>query len=456
MIETLSLAAEITAALLLISLAIPRRKRTEQESDGSAVSHETLRESESSLEALQLFSLMSIGRRVTSEMKRGRRLSQVVQQHGERLINVWYGVQPLLTSTSFDGLTGLRDRRSVESLVEFATELALAQQASYRIVLFQIDSLAEAEDIHGPVGAEKVIRQTAIDIERQIGGCGIAFRSSYQTFGILSADIDFGVLKELAEDVRAHLSEQAIVINDEHTARISMSAALFSMDLSKELSEAWEAGEEGLATCLASGGGHGRWFDAATSTWRPFSESAPQTSVDSVADPSLGEESSEIGSVNDDVSISVAEEVGSQAESTATASDFATDRVSTSSTSSSSNGADESISADDLAALFFAAKTHALANPAETAVATSTNGNPIVAPEPLEEDRDVQVTKDDISDLFNTVKKGVAPLPPDKQDLKKMPIQAELEELKVPALKTEVDRAATEEDIQALFAAFKK
>jgi hypothetical protein len=243
--------------------------------------------------------------------------------------------------------------------------------------------------------------------------------------------------------------------------------------------------EDGITNCVAYGGNRGYWHDFSDATWKPMSDEDVGTPTlddnqegeldearEVAEQPSTGNASKSADNPSTSASLKASE---------ATSVKSVANRDATASTSDEEN----SVSTDDIAELFQAAKKATGSPPEsvvpkappasddETAVSTddiaalfqaaksSAPATPKVAreePAPTKDYLNSKATSDDIAALFETVRDGVKPalLPP---ELNKTP-NANLSHVEYdkPALKSpeEMGIAASDDDIAALFNAFKK
>lgn len=463
MIEHLALAAEITAALLLLSLAIPRSGGNKSShSEDESVGVDVLKRAETSLQTLQLLSLWAISQ--------NRRHSRDDSEEASYSASAMLGrlmpeVGRLMVSSPADGMTGLRDRKALENLFEAAEPWLAAMQHPIQVALIQPDNIEAIDEKHGPIAGEKAVQHTATLLQEFVGGNGLVVRYGFYSFGIAVVGRTQSQAVRLIESLRRRLSTEPMMIEDE-SKTLTFSASLPVGNTSSGTEQLWELAEDGLAYSIAQGGNLGHYFDASDATWKPMSLTGT-TDDETASDSESGTDTnSDLGSEGASTS--------EQAETTEAVADTEStslkDEVPTAETSAPAEptaaapAKPEKVSSDDIAALFQAAQKPT-AKPASKAGAASPDENALQSKNSTTGtagDSTVQAntmaTADDIAALFAAVKETAKPV---EEALKQRdPIVAEEAKKKydAPALKSdeELSTAASEDDIAALFAAFKK
>jgi diguanylate cyclase (GGDEF)-like protein len=445
MIETLCIAAEITAALLLFSLARPRKNCDDDRGTEEllAESLQSIRNGEQAIQTLQLLSILTAVKSPDAIDTDAEATD--VPSLNQRLGELFSAINPLLPSMPTEGLTDLRDRKAIESLIDIASDWQSWLEHPIRIAIFQPDGLADIDSIYGPVAGEKLVRATADFLKSEIGGRGLITRFGFQSFAIALIGYSDDEAVNVIERIRSKAS--SLTWNIAEAEIHSTYSASLAEVVSGDQVDLWEIPEDGLATCIAHGGNRGYWHDFSDATWKPMSDDVIESPS---IDDKLESAHENIDQIVEDHSLNVDEAPKSTETSVhsdvteATAAKLDANHEVTSPVS----GDENSVSTEDLAALFQAAKS-------------SMSKKPNVAPEepsPENDDLNSKATNDDIAALFETVRDAVKPKPLAPEVAKATTTNLSGAVHDKPALKSpeEMGVAASEDDIAALFNAFKK
>jgi GGDEF domain-containing protein len=266
MIETLCIVAEITAALLLLSLARPRNKSNDDRDLNEWLSETqvALEQGEKAIQTLQFLSILTASRSPDPQTLEGEEESSpsLNQQLGE----IFSSILPLLPSMTADSLTLLPERKAIESLVEIAGEWQAWLDHPIQIAIVQPDGMGDMDHLHGPVACEKMIRATAGFLKGEIGGRGLISRFGFQAFAIALVGYSRDHAIKLIEQIRTKATESTWHI-DELEIHSTFSASLVEVT-TFEHAEVWEPPEDGLATAISQGGNRGYWRDFSDESWR--------------------------------------------------------------------------------------------------------------------------------------------------------------------------------------------
>ncbi len=483
MIETLCIVAEITAALLLFSLARPRIKSNDDRDLSTLLSetHQALEQGERAIQTLRFLSILTAVRSpdtltLVSKEERTQSLHQ-------RLGELFTSISPLLPSITTDSLTQLPERKAIESLIDITAEWQAWLEHPIQIAILQPDGMGDMDHHHGPVVCEKMLRQAAEFLKGEMGGRGLIARFGFQAFAIALVGYSQDDAVKLIERIRTKASGSTWSF-DELEIQSTFSASLVEV-VNFQQSEIWEIPEDGLATAIAQGGNRGYWRDFSDDSWKPMGEyrdsersreeiAENESAIETIDIPSDSSSQENTASNKGSSSIahssapttsksdksSDADSVSETDEATATSDDIAAlfqaakkaktespvESPQAQATPAAAEG--DNVSADDIASLFQAAKSRVADKPPKVAETP-----------PIEkEDLNAKATSDDIADLFATVRGAVKPALASPETTAKNTNNLSGADYDKPALKSpeEMGVAATEDDIAALFKAFKK
>ncbi len=446
MIEILCIAAEITAVLLILSIAIPAAATKHASKVGtpenSNVDSKLLHDCEDSLLALRSLLYLQASQSVASvspELAFSESYSAAIHRLRDHLDTI----EPLQVSSTIDSITKLPNRRELGNLLEASTQWSPFVTVPTWIGLLQIDNLDQLDDEHGPMATEMILREVANFLRDRIGGLGPLVRFNLCGFATVLHGWSQVTAIEFLESVRSDIQHLTVTVGESPIATTA-SASVATLDLTESLDAHWERLEDGIVEAIAKGADRGRWFDAADSTWRPMGAENDEESADEPTEnTSLDDANSDETSDKVRIASTASNPVQStEPTNTADASEIAT---------TSSDSTIDALGADDIATLFKAAQSN---QRAKSSAPTEPNPRPsTVENEPKsEESSGATDIQDDIAALFKAARAFKGP---------SMPTGAEADPPK-PVTKPKVDDsveeapAATNDDIESLFAAFKK
>src|SRR6185369_12104844 len=118
-----------------------------------------------------------------------------------------------------DGLTGLRNHRTFQTILHESIEAAESERTRLALVMLDIDDFKGINDRHGhPIG-DQVLR-TIAEILGDIAGTDQAFRVGGEEFALLLPERGPAAAKELLDDVHARIGETTFA----HSEPVTVSA----------------------------------------------------------------------------------------------------------------------------------------------------------------------------------------------------------------------------------------
>jgi diguanylate cyclase (GGDEF)-like protein len=439
MIEILCIAAEITAVLLILSIALPtsatKQIAVESGADASHVDSKLLQNCEDSLLALRSLLYLQASQTVGA-IPRDQKHSDAYSEVIHRLRDHLESIEPLNLSATTDSVTKLVGRAEFEKLLAATATWTPLIDVSTWVGLIQIDKLDELDDAHGPMASELMLREAANFLRERIGGIGPLARYNHCGFVIALHGWSQTAAIELLESVRRGFQQHSVTVGDS-TISTTASASTMSLDLALSFDASWERLEDGIAEAITKGANRGRWFNAADSTWQPM---GPET------EPSEGHSRNESAD---------REESDESPQSEAVVSNDT--EPATSQAGEPSDNATPGLKDEDIASLFKAAKESKLAKPpaaSNVAPAEAPTAAPtppaVQSPAPIEESDSPSDIQDDIAALFKAARAVKAPSGAPSEVASTNTAKKPTEE------PDDAAPAATNDDIESLFAAFKK
>jgi two-component system, cell cycle response regulator len=137
------------------------------------------------------------------------------RRYGARLRD---NVQLSLEMAVTDSLTGLYNRRYMESHVSSLVEQALARGKPLALLVIDIDYFKAVNDVHGHAGGDDVLREFATRLKKSIRGIDLACRYGGEEFVIVMPETDMAVAAIVAERIRRRIASEPFVIRDGATA----------------------------------------------------------------------------------------------------------------------------------------------------------------------------------------------------------------------------------------------
>jgi two-component system cell cycle response regulator len=148
------------------------------------------------------------------------------KRYTERLRdNVQMSIEMAIT----DQLTGLYNRRYMESHLSSLMEQAVSRKKPLTVLVIDIDFFKAVNDTHGHDAGDDVLREFAVRIKKSIRGIDLACRYGGEEFVIVMPETDLAVATMVAERLRRRIATEPFLIQDgsrklEVTISIGLSA----------------------------------------------------------------------------------------------------------------------------------------------------------------------------------------------------------------------------------------
>jgi two-component system cell cycle response regulator len=111
-----------------------------------------------------------------------------------------------------DALTGLYNRRYMESHVGTLVEQAVARDKPLAVLLLDIDYFKSINDGHGHDAGDDVLREFALRIRKSIRGLDLACRYGGEEFVVVMPETDMAVATMVAERLRRRIASEPFAI----------------------------------------------------------------------------------------------------------------------------------------------------------------------------------------------------------------------------------------------------
>ncbi|CAL8973214.1 PleD family two-component system response regulator [Rhodoplanes serenus] len=123
--------------------------------------------------------------------------------------NVQLSIEAAIT----DALTGLHNRRYMETHVSTLVEQAIARGKPLAVLVLDIDFFKAINDTHGHDGGDDVLREFAMRLRKSIRGIDLACRFGGEEFVVVMPDTDLGVAAKVAERLRRRIASEPFLIH---------------------------------------------------------------------------------------------------------------------------------------------------------------------------------------------------------------------------------------------------
>ena len=132
------------------------------------------------------------------------------RRYGARLRD---NVQMSMELAITDPLTGLHNRRYMESHVTSLVEQALARGKPLALLVVDIDYFKAVNDMHGHDAGDDVLREFATRVKKSIRGIDLACRYGGEEFVIVMPETDMAVAAIVAERIRRRIAGEPFAIH---------------------------------------------------------------------------------------------------------------------------------------------------------------------------------------------------------------------------------------------------
>jgi two-component system cell cycle response regulator len=149
------------------------------------------------------------------------------KRYTERLRdNVQMSIEAAIT----DALTGLHNRRYMETHLASLVEQAHARGKPLTVLVLDIDFFKKVNDTHGHDAGDDVLREFAVRLKKSIRGIDLACRLGGEEFVVVMPDTDMAVATMVAERLRRRIAADAFPIHKgERKVEVTISIGLAAL-----------------------------------------------------------------------------------------------------------------------------------------------------------------------------------------------------------------------------------
>jgi two-component system cell cycle response regulator len=129
-----------------------------------------------------------------------------------------------------DGLTGLHNRRYLDSHLHTLFDRAVARRRALSVMITDLDRFKAVNDTYGHDAGDEVLREFARRLRKNVRGIDLACRYGGEEFVIVMPDTDGGIAEKVAERIRAEIAHTPFVIGkDKRSLDITISVGVSSL-----------------------------------------------------------------------------------------------------------------------------------------------------------------------------------------------------------------------------------
>jgi two-component system cell cycle response regulator len=129
-----------------------------------------------------------------------------------------------------DALTGLHNRRYLDSHLQTLFDRAVARRRPLSVMITDLDRFKTVNDTHGHDGGDDVLREFARRLRKNVRGIDLACRFGGEEFVVVMPDTDGAVAEKVAERIRAEIAQMPFVVGDAgETIEVTVSVGVSSM-----------------------------------------------------------------------------------------------------------------------------------------------------------------------------------------------------------------------------------
>jgi two-component system cell cycle response regulator len=139
-------------------------------------------------------------------------------------------VQMSIEAAITDALTGLHNRRYMESHLGTLVEQAASRGKPISILVLDIDFFKAINDTHGHAAGDDVLKEFSRRLKKAVRGIDLACRYGGEEFVVVMPDTDIGVATMVAERLRRRIASEPFPINQNtRTVQATISIGIAAM-----------------------------------------------------------------------------------------------------------------------------------------------------------------------------------------------------------------------------------
>jgi two-component system cell cycle response regulator len=113
-----------------------------------------------------------------------------------------------------DGLTGLYNRRYMESHLSALVDQAAGRNKALAVLVLDIDYFKSINDTYGHDAGDDVLREFALRVRKSIRGIDLACRYGGEEFVVVMPETDMAVAATVAERLRRRIASEAFAVEE--------------------------------------------------------------------------------------------------------------------------------------------------------------------------------------------------------------------------------------------------
>jgi two-component system cell cycle response regulator len=125
-----------------------------------------------------------------------------------------------------DGLTGLYNRRYMESHLGAMVEDGVQTGKPVSLMIFDIDHFKSVNDTHGHAAGDAVLKEFATRISQNVRGVDLACRMGGEEFVVVMPDTDLAYATMVAERLRQRIGEYSFKVDDTLVLTVTVSIGI--------------------------------------------------------------------------------------------------------------------------------------------------------------------------------------------------------------------------------------
>ena len=129
-----------------------------------------------------------------------------------------------------DGLTGLHNRRYLDSHLQTLFDRAATRRRPLSVMITDLDRFKSINDTYGHDGGDDVLREFSRRLRKNVRGIDLACRFGGEEFVVVMPDTDGFVAEKVAERIRAEIAREPFAIgNDGKAIEVTVSVGVSSL-----------------------------------------------------------------------------------------------------------------------------------------------------------------------------------------------------------------------------------
>ncbi|MCV3240447.1 PleD family two-component system response regulator [Mesorhizobium sp. ZC-5] len=129
-----------------------------------------------------------------------------------------------------DGLTGLHNRRYLDSHLQTLFDRAVGRRRPLSVMITDLDRFKSINDTFGHDGGDDVLREFAQRLRKNVRGIDLACRFGGEEFVVVMPDTEAQVAEKVAERIRAEIARAPFAVgHDGQTVEVTVSVGVSSL-----------------------------------------------------------------------------------------------------------------------------------------------------------------------------------------------------------------------------------